>query len=109
FNYWITNIRLTRSDGTEFREEESYRLIRGDKQATTHFHIPEVPAGTYTGIKFMIGVDVPRNTSGAQTGALDPAVNGDMFWSWSTGYIQAKLEGTSPQSSDTVNSSFQYH
>ncbi len=98
FNYWITNIRLVRKDGTEFTEAESYRLLRGDKASTHHFHIADVPAGTYTKVKFMIGVDVPRNTSGAQTGELDPVLNLDMFWTWSTGYIQAKLEGTSPQS-----------
>jgi len=108
FNYWITNIKLKKNDGTYFTEDESYRLMRADKHATLHFHIEDVPVGTYTGIEFMIGVDVPRNTSGAQTGALDPAVNGDMFWSWSTGYIQAKLEGTSPQSTEP-NNFVQYH
>ena len=108
FNYWITNIKLVKSDGTEFTEAESYRLLRGDKHATMHFHLANVPAGTYTGIKFMIGVDIARNTGGAQTGALDPTVNGDMFWSWSTGYIQAKLEGTSPQST-LANNLVTYH
>ncbi|MCB9063608.1 MAG: hypothetical protein H6551_00535 [Chitinophagales bacterium] len=108
FNYWITNIKFVKEDGSEYVEPESYRLIRGDKHATHHFHVEDVPAGTYKGIKFMIGVDVPRNTSGAQTGALDPTINPDMFWSWSTGYIQAKLEGTSPQSTETGNA-YQYH
>ncbi len=36
--------------------------------------------------------------SGAQTGALDPA-NG-MFWSWSTGYIMTKFEGTTAGGTD---------
>lgn len=108
FNYWITNIVFIKADGTEYAEPESYRLLRGDKAATHHFHVADVPAGTYTGVKFIIGVDVPRNTSGAQNGALDPAVNGDMYWSWSTGYIQAKLEGTSPQSK-AANNAVIYH
>jgi len=108
FNYWITNIVFINKDGTEYKEPESYRLLRGDKTATHHFHVGDVPAGTYTGIKFIIGVDVPRNTSGAQDGALDPTVNGDMYWSWSTGYIQAKLEGTSPQSK-AANNAVIYH
>lgn len=108
FNYWITNIKLVKSDGTEFAESESYRLVRADKGSTNHFHIPGVPAGTYTGVKFMVGVDVARNTSGAQTGDLDPAVNDDMFWTWSTGYIQAKMEGLSPQSTNT-DQTFEYH
>lgn len=108
FNYWITNIELINSDGTTFKEAESYRLLRGDKSATHHFHIADVPKGSYTGIKFIVGVDLDRNTSGAQTGDLDPAVCGDMYWSWATGYIQAKLEGTSPQST-SPNKSFSYH
>jgi hypothetical protein len=52
-------------------------------------------------MEFMIGVDSARNNSGAQTGALDPT-NG-MFWSWSTGYIMAKFEGTSAQSPAAAN------
>lgn len=104
FDYWITNIKLIKSDGTEYAEPESYRLLRGnDIAATGHFHVEDVPAGTYTGVKFTMGVDVARNTSGAQTGALDPAVCTGMYWDWSTGYIQAKMEGTSPQSTLTGN------
>lgn len=93
FNYWITNIKFMNSNGNEYAEPESYRALKAKKGSSLHFHVSDVPAGTYTGVKFMIGVDVPRNTSGAQTGELDPAVNGDMYWNWNTGYIQAKLEG----------------
>ena len=46
------------------------------------------------------------NTSGAQTGALDPM--NDMFWTWNSGYVMQKLEGTSPQSS-VVNNKMEYH
>lgn len=108
FNYWITNIKFVKSDGSEYVEPNSYRLIRGDQSSTMHFHVEDVPAGTYTGVKFMVGVDVEHSTTGAQDGALDPAVNGDMFWSWNTGYIQVKMEGTSPVSTATDNV-FKYH
>lgn len=107
-NYWFTNVKFIKSDGSEYAEEESYRLIRGDQSNTMHFHVSDVPNGTYKGVKFMIGVDVPRNTSGAQTGALDPAINGDMFWSWNTGYIQFKLEGTSTVSTN-ADKSYKFH
>jgi hypothetical protein len=50
-------------------------------------------------MSYIIGVDAPRNTAGAQTGALDPG--NDMFWNWNQGYIYVKLEGTSPQSPTT--------
>lgn len=95
FNYYITNIRLNGSNGT-YTEQESYHLIRQDQSSSWQFSLGNVSAGTYSSITFMIGVDSARNVSGAQTGALDPM--NDMFWSWSTGYIMGKLEGTSPQS-----------
>lgn len=106
--YWITNIKFVKADGTEYAEPESYRLLDASKGSSLHFHVPNVPEGTYKSIKFMIGVDVPRNTSGAQDGALDPNVNGDMYWSWNTGYIQFKMEGTSSKSTETDNI-FRYH
>ena len=65
-----------------------------------------IPPGNYSGISFLMGVDSLHNVSGAQSGALDPA-NG-MFWTWNTGYIMAKMEGTSPVSS-LPNQKIEYH
>lgn len=94
FNYYITNVKLIRTDGTEYAQPESYHLVQQDVAGSNHFHITDVPKGEYKSVSFMIGVDEARNTSGAQTGAL--AVENGMFWTWNTGYIMAKLEGTSP-------------
>lgn len=93
YKYYISNIKLWRADSTFYTEPESYHLIQEQLFDTKSFIIHEVPAGEYTHISFMIGVDSLRNVSGAQTGALDPG--NDMFWGWITGYIMAKLEGTS--------------
>ncbi len=106
FNYYISNIHIVKSDGTEYIEPESYHLVQHNLASSKHFHLANVPAGTYTAVSFLIGVDSARNESGAQTGALDP-ING-MFWTWNTGYIMAKLEGTSPQSMGS-GKSFTYH
>ena len=94
YKYYISNIRLWRADSTYFAEPESYHLINEQLSSSKSFTIHEVPVGNYTGISFLIGVDYDRNTSGAQTGALDPA--NAMFWDWNTGYIMAKIEGTAP-------------
>ncbi|TND10041.1 MAG: hypothetical protein FD123_723 [Bacteroidetes bacterium] len=96
FRYYLTNIVLYRPDGSTYVEPESYRLISESQPGSLTFSINGVPPGDYSSMRFMIGVDSTRNVSGAQTGALDPA-NG-MFWTWSTGYIHAKFEGTSPSS-----------
>jgi hypothetical protein len=102
--YYISNVSLTREDGTVWNAPESYYLVDLSQPLSTQLSLTEVPAGHYTGLSFLLGVDSVRNVSGAQTGALDVA-NG-MFWSWNSGYIFAKAEGTSP---NAASGTFQYH
>ncbi|MCU0435945.1 MAG: hypothetical protein MUC87_20980 [Bacteroidia bacterium] len=106
YKYYISNIKLIRPDGSHYAEAGGYHLINAADTNSLEFTIANVPNGAYSGIEFMIGVDSLRNVSGSQTGALDPA-NG-MFWTWSTGYIMAKMEGSSPQSG-AANNSIVYH
>ena len=101
YKYYISNIVLFGSDGSKFIESESYHLIDQENAASLSFVIDSVPPGNYDSVQVMIGVDAARNTSGAQTGALDPA-NG-MFWTWNSGYIMAKMEGTSPQATSSLS------
>ena len=101
FNYYISNIKLTKADGTEWQEPESYHLVQENVAASQALTLKDVPAGDYAKLTFTVGVDSARNVAGAQTGALDP--NNEMFWSWNTGYVYTKLEGTSPQSTSTNN------
>lgn len=96
YKYYISNIKLTDNNGNVWSEPNSYHFIDAAFPSTNTFDIANVPAGTYVSMTFLIGVDSARNVSGSQTGALDP-VNG-MFWTWSTGYIMAKLEGKAPNS-----------
>jgi len=104
--YYISNIVLTKADGSTWAEKESYHLVNFADAASTLLTLDSVPTGDYKGFRFTIGVDSTRNVSGAQTGALDPA-NG-MFWTWNSGYIFMKAEGTSPQISGMGNA-FEYH
>lgn len=97
FNYYISNVVLTNTNGQTYVEPNSYHLVQQSDLTTTSFDLPNVPSGTYSSVTFMIGVDSLHNVSGAQSGALDPT-NG-MFWSWNTGYIMLKFEGNSPKSS----------
>ncbi|QNF34042.1 hypothetical protein HUW51_15415 [Adhaeribacter swui] len=96
FKYYISNIVLTKADGTSYKQPESYYLVDEEEPDSKLITLEEVPSGEYTGLTFTVGVDSVRNVSGAQTGALDTALG--MFWSWNTGYIFLKLEGYSPQS-----------
>lgn len=95
--YYISNVSLLKMDNSEVKMPEAYYLVDESVAASKIIQL-QAPAGEYRAIKFTVGVDSIRNVSGAQTGALDP-VNG-MFWSWNSGYIMAKLEGTSPTSTE---------
>jgi len=102
--HYISNIKLKRSNGTYWVANESYHLMDASVPSSLSLNFTNVPSGEYVAMEVTFGVDSARNVSGAQVGALDPA-NG-MFWSWTTGYIMIKAEGTSPQSS---NGTFSYH
>ena len=99
--YYISNIKLTKTDNSVINVTNSYHLIDLSDSLKSLAKLTDVPYGNYKAIEFMIGVDSTRNVSGAQTGALDPALG--MFWTWSSGYIMAKVEGTSPQSTASAN------
>lgn len=100
--YYISNIKLKRSDGAIYEDEISadgskgYYLIDEADGPSQHIELKKVPVGDYTEITFTVGVDANQVTEGAQTGALDPAKG--MFWSWNSGYIFMMMEGVSSSS-----------
>ena len=102
--YYVTSISLP-GGSQNVKEKNSYHLIDESKAESQviKFLIPE---GDYGAIQFLLGVDSLHNVSGAQTDALDPA--NDMFWTWNTGYVMAKMEGHS-SSSKQVNNKFEFH
>jgi len=104
FKYYISNIKLLNENGNWWSHPESYFLVDFDDQSTLTLTLEDVPTAKYLEMSYVLGVDSLRNVSGAQTGALS-TVHG-MFWTWSTGYIMVKAEGTSPNSS---GGSFSYH
>lgn len=101
YKYHISNIQLVSVNGHTYTESESYYLIDQSDPNSFHLMVKKVPSAQYSSITFLIGVDHERNISGVQTGALDPSNN--MFWDWNTGYIMAKMEGHSPQSTEPTN------
>ena len=105
FRYYVTDIFLGTTSHNHQRIPDSRYLIDASKPSSQIIQV-QVPAGTYHSLGFLLGVDSLLNVSGAQTGALDPA--NDMFWTWNSGYVMAKMEGNSPAST-RVNQKFEYH
>lgn len=106
FKYYISNVRLGLSGlPTTATEKESYHLVDQSLTGSLSFSF-EADENSFVTLSFLLGVDSTRNVSGAQTGALDPL--NDMFWTWNSGYVMAKMEGTSPQSGQAGNK-IEYH
>jgi hypothetical protein len=96
FRYYISQLNFTGSlPGTQAMLFDTCFLIdeRVPESKIITLHVPD---GHYDHISFLLGVDSIKNVSGAQSGSLDPLL--DMFWTWNTGYVMAKLEGSSPVS-----------
>lgn len=97
FNYYISNISFKNDKGETITipKEESYFLVKEDDKASQSITLKNIPSGNYTSVSFIIGVDSVKNTApvAERTGVLDLA--NAMYWSWNSGYIFLKMEGTS--------------
>jgi hypothetical protein len=91
--YYISNITLKNSGGFVYKVPDSYYLLNASVSTDTTISIAQIPVGIYTEIGFSLGVDSINNHTGSQPAALNPAIAGDMFWSWAPGYKFMEFEG----------------
>lgn len=110
--YFVSNFKLTNVDGIVYTvpQDSCYFLI-DEANAAAHDATLRLPEGEYKTLSFVLGVDSLRNTSdiSKRTGALD--VSGaaiDMYWSWNSGYIFFRLDGTSAAVT-SMGGVLQYH
>ncbi len=105
FKYYLSNFSVTDDKGKIIQLPPQYCLVDEADSAskTIVLNIPDI---TVTGVSWLLGVDSIKNVSGIQSGALDPLKG--MFWTWNSGYVMAKLEG-SATASKIAGQSFQYH
>jgi hypothetical protein len=106
FKYYITALEIEFENGKQrFYWQKKYHLVDEAEPASKKIEINSI-FQNIKAIHFVLGVDSIVNTTGAHTGDLDPMKS--MFWTWNTGYIYAKLEGTSDSSKAQAHS-FSYH
>lgn len=116
--YYISNIELHKTNGEKLviPKGQSFFLIRQSANDSRLIRL-HVPAGSYSAISFLVGIDSLTSTLPieARTGVLDPGsgmANGEgMYWTWNSGYIFFKMEGTSPSipPDKTGFREYQYH
>jgi hypothetical protein len=100
--YFVSNFVLVKDDGTEYivPKNESYFLVDHSLASSRKLTLKNIPGGNYSEIKFVLGVDSLMSATPAEQRPrqLDPVTDAaGMYWSWNSGYIFFKLEGTSPQ------------
>lgn len=113
FKYFVTNLELVKEDNSVYSVPADYRnhIVDHANVDSRLITIPQVPTGSYKAVRFTLGVDSLTNTLPAEqrTGVFDVAGAAQgMYWSWNSGYIFVKVEGTSP-ASPQEGGSFKFH
>lgn len=103
--YYVSNIQLHKKGGSNV-SLSNYELIDAADAESCKVLTKTLEKGDYDSMTFYIGIDGDRNHNGAQDGDLD--VSNGMFWTWNTGYIFFKHEGTYKNSSNQ-NKSIIFH
>lgn len=111
--YIVSNVVLTKEDGTEvtYPKSESYFIIDESTTGAQSITLNNIPAGDYTKIKFGIGVDKAQFDLGAsgQGDFLTTASTAGMMWSWAAGYKFLAFEGTYTSPTVTTAASYKIH
>lgn len=90
FKYFISNFTLVNQNGSSFNFGK-YDLINPQQPSSCVIDASNIPNGTYTSLRFSIGIDSTRNHDIANYADMDPSSG--MVWTWATGYIFYKHEG----------------
>lgn len=94
--YIVSNIVLIKDNGEEFiyPVADSYFVINEEVAESKKLNLMNIPSGTFTKIKFGIGVDQSKYPIESGTASFIPtAEENDMLWNWSAGYKFIKFEG----------------
>lgn len=100
--YVISNVRLVRNDGTEIPFnindlDKGATVIDQSKPETLNYILSNIPAGTYSQIKFGLGIKPDLNTLDQvrfpKFYASASANDTEMMWEWGAGYRFTKIEG----------------
>jgi hypothetical protein len=98
FVFWKNN-QIVYSD-------DNYHLLDIEDEQSLALQFPIAKDLVVDSILFGFGVDSITNISGVMGGDLDPTKG--MFWTWQSGYINAKLEGLRSKF-NTQSEEFNYH
>jgi len=104
--FYISNVQFLKNEKIVFKESNSFHLFDASDIKSQSFTFT-IPKGLlFTDLNFNFGIDSLTNISGAMGGDLDPTKG--MYWTWQSGYVNFKIEGTSSLFHNK-RKEFQYH
>ncbi|MBK6943642.1 MAG: hypothetical protein IPH21_02985 [Flavobacteriales bacterium] len=105
FKFFVGHATLF-ENGQVVLQDSAYHLIDATDPESLNILLKATQKLKFDSVSFTLGVDSITSVFGAFGGDLDPT-NG-MYWTWNSGYINFKLEGTSPVCNTTKNA-FNFH
>ncbi len=91
--FYISNAKYIYKNELVYKPENFYHLINLSSD-TFQIITSSIPFKLhYDELELQLGIDSSTNNMGVQAGDLDPMMG--MYWSWQSGYINIKIEGTS--------------
>ncbi|MEM1358221.1 MAG: MbnP family protein [Bacteroidota bacterium] len=112
FQYYLSDLELLPAGGGAAISLADIELIRW--MSATEDEIEsrtyQVPAGTYTGLRFGLGVSPDLNAQDPNNFAADFVLNENEFWNAATRYVFAKIEANADLENDgTFDTPLTYH
>ncbi|MCH2045848.1 MAG: hypothetical protein MK212_17150 [Saprospiraceae bacterium] len=104
--FYISNLEFYKQGEVVFSEIESYHLVDWADAKSCQFNLNTSQDLVFDEIRFVLGIDEQTHEAGVMGGDLDPTQG--MYWSWQSGYINLKLEGTH-QLIPQAPHAFQFH
>lgn len=105
--FYFTGLTLQHADGRASTDPTGYHLLDADDPASWAVAVPLASEAPVVAVSLVRGTDSAANAAGALGGPLDPALG--MYWAWQSGYVNVKLEGTSPVRPVAARRGFSFH
>ncbi|MEO0895046.1 MAG: MbnP family protein [Bacteroidota bacterium] len=104
--FYLSDVQVFRGEELLSRGVKKHILLDASKPESLAIILDRPIKGGADRIQFLLGVDSLTSVAGATGGDLDPSQG--MYWTWQSGYIHFKLEGTA-SSSKARKGRFMYH
>ena len=102
--FYVSHLSFYKDEQLVWQDNELAHLMDAENEMNIKFTLKQNIE--FNKIKFGLGIDSITNVSGALDGDLDPLKG--MYWTWQSGYVNFKMEGTST-AIRSESQRFEYH